>query len=155
MPAILVIGYGNPLRGDDRLGWVVAERLARLPEIAGNPEVEIVTCHQLTPELAEPVSAARLVVFVDANATGGAGSCIWESVLPEAPGPNALGHHFTPSRVLAYARAIFGNVPRALVASVGVESFEAGEKLSPAVEAAIPELVEGIRVKILRVLISS
>ena len=33
--ASLVIGYGNPLRSDDGVGWHVAERLADDPRLAG------------------------------------------------------------------------------------------------------------------------
>jgi hypothetical protein len=49
----LLIGIGNPLRGDDGVGWhLVGERgLCR---------------HQLTPELAEALAAAERVLFVDA-----------------------------------------------------------------------------------------
>ena len=60
----LIIGYGNPLRGDDGVGWEVASRLAAtIPEEAAH----IMTVHQLTPELAESVSEAELVIFIDAS----------------------------------------------------------------------------------------
>jgi Ni,Fe-hydrogenase maturation factor len=52
---VLVIGYGNPLRGDDRVGWVVAERLR---EVAG---VTAVTTHQLLPEHADLIQQAAHV----------------------------------------------------------------------------------------------
>ena len=35
MNNVLVIGYGNPLRSDDGLGWHVAGRLAHDPRLAG------------------------------------------------------------------------------------------------------------------------
>jgi len=46
---VLVIGYGNTLRGDDGLGQRAAEALAQraLPD-----GVEVLSCHQLTIELA-------------------------------------------------------------------------------------------------------
>jgi hydrogenase maturation protease len=60
----LIIGYGNPLRGDDDVGWEAASRLAAaLPSEA----VHILAVHQLTPELAEAVSEADLLIFVDAS----------------------------------------------------------------------------------------
>src|SRR5580704_15594719 len=52
-PRTLVIGYGNPLRSDDALGWHASRLLAQA--LAGQ-EVDVITCHQLTPELAEPLS---------------------------------------------------------------------------------------------------
>jgi len=49
MPKVLVVCYGNPLRGDDGVGWIVAEKLRQmsLPDF-----VAIQTHIQLTPELA-------------------------------------------------------------------------------------------------------
>jgi len=61
--SILIIGCGNPLRGDDGLGWVVADCLAA---VLTDPAVEIVRTHQLTPEMAESFTSAKLVVIVDA-----------------------------------------------------------------------------------------
>jgi len=63
MPAgVLIVGYGNPLRGDD--GWDGTP-----PKRCGQPcrIAEIITVHQLTPELAEEASRAELVVFLDAR----------------------------------------------------------------------------------------
>ena len=144
MSRILIIGYGNPLRGDDRLGWFAAERLEQLPELVEDRTIEIITCHQLTPELAEAVSQVKLVIFIDAAAQGTPGTVKCESLNTDPTQPDTLGHHFTPARVLAYAHAIFGGTPRAVVVSVAVESFELGEQLSQAVEAALPTVVERV-----------
>ena len=59
----LVIGYGNTLRGDDGVGQKVAEVIASL----GLSGIRALSCHQLTPELADPISEVRMVVFVDAT----------------------------------------------------------------------------------------
>ena len=64
---MLIIGYGNPLRGDDGVGWRVAEAAGTaLPEGAAT----VLAVHQLTPELSAPISRAGRVVFVDAAAEG-------------------------------------------------------------------------------------
>jgi hydrogenase maturation protease len=140
----LVIGYGNPLRGDDGLGWKVAGRLA-----AGiaDESVAIMAVHQLTPELAEPVSQAEMVIFVDASYEGKPGTWRCDEVEPAPATTNALGHLFSISGLLAYARAIFDAKPRAFVISVAAESFECQDNLSPAVEAVLPEIVRHIRGK--------
>ena len=62
MARILIVGYGNPLRFDDGLGWRAAEELSQRlspPEI----EVEVIVRHQLTPELADNVRNAEAVFF--------------------------------------------------------------------------------------------
>jgi hydrogenase maturation protease len=58
----VVIGYGNPLRQDDGIGWRAAELLEQaLP--AGS--AEIIRCHQPTPVLAANLPRASVVVFLD------------------------------------------------------------------------------------------
>jgi hydrogenase maturation protease len=64
MPRILIIGYGNPLKSDDGLGWHAAQELSR--ELTP-PGVKVIRAHQLTPELAEEASTAELVLFIDAR----------------------------------------------------------------------------------------
>ena len=149
----LVIGYGNPLRGDDALGWRAVDSLAAIPEIAADPSIRIEPVHQLTPELAEPIANADLVTFIDATAPSAGlppGSLRYEEILPDSPSPQkeALGHHLSPAQALAYASALYGAKPKALVASVTAESFDYGTPLTPAVQAAIPSLVQWVRERI-------
>ena len=59
---VLVIGYGNTLRGDDGVGPRVVEAIGTL----GLPGVRTLICPLLTPELADPISRAEKVIFVDA-----------------------------------------------------------------------------------------
>lgn len=146
---LLIVGYGNPLRGDDGLGWRAADYLAGLKEFAEDPFVRIDTVHQLTPEIAEAVAEAGMTLFIDAAArTVGhpPGTLKCQEVRVRGAFPEKLGHHLTPAQVLAYARAIYDRKPRAYVASVVAESFDYGAPLSAAVEAAIP-LLAGWAVK--------
>ena len=53
MPKVMLIGYGNPLRTDDAIGWRAAGELSA--QLTGD-DVEIVACHQLNPEMAEAVA---------------------------------------------------------------------------------------------------
>jgi hypothetical protein len=64
-PGVLVVGYGNPLRGDDAVGWRVAESIVSDPRLAG---AHVMTAHQLLPELAVELGEAGLAVLVDARA---------------------------------------------------------------------------------------
>ena len=82
---VLVVGYGNPLCGDDGVGWHAAGLLASDPRLDG---VRVVTHHQLAPELATDVSRASLVVLVDASTDGDpgrSGSAGWSHVRPLRP----------------------------------------------------------------------
>jgi hydrogenase maturation protease len=138
---VLVIGYGNALRTDDGLGRHAAERLADDPRLAG---ATVIGCHQLTPELALDVSRAALVVFVDASHGLPAGAVTIEPM--ERTGRSATGwsHHFSPSSLVDLAGELYGRSPDVLLVSVGVESLQLGDRLSPVVEAALPRLVEAV-----------
>jgi len=64
MAEVLIIGYGNPLRGDDGAGWQAA---GILKERIRDERVQVVRSHQLMPEMAEAISRARKVIFIDAD----------------------------------------------------------------------------------------
>src|SRR5579859_3807286 len=62
----LILGIGNPLRGDDGLGRVVAEQVAQSHDL----DCEVQVVHQLMPELAQYMAMADLVVMIDASREG-------------------------------------------------------------------------------------
>lgn len=70
MARILVVGHGNPVRTDDGLGWHVAVELFRSNT---SPDVKVLPCHQLTPDLAEPMSVSETVIFIDCARDGNPG----------------------------------------------------------------------------------
>lgn len=137
----LVIGYGNPLRGDDGVGWWVAEATAAcLP-------VEVLTTHQLTPELSATISKAKQLVFVDAAATGTPGqvNVLPLSVSDQAAIASAFDSHLVlPDQLLGMAARLFGHAPEAYLVTIAGESFALSEELSPPVAAAVPEAVRRI-----------
>jgi hydrogenase maturation protease len=146
---VLVIGYGNSLRSDDGIGPRVAERAAADPRLAG---AVVATHHQLTPELALDMSAARLVVLVDATTDAAPGVVAVRRVDPgsgaDASGAGGDGgassHHVGPGVLLALARDLYGAAPETHIVSVGVADLETGEGLSPPVAAAIPAAVDAV-----------
>ena len=143
---VLVIGYGNPLRGDDGLGQVIAARIA---ETARPEAIGVIVAHQLTPELAEPISRSDLVIFVDAAVNLPAGRIKVVPVLPDAlDAPATLGHHCGPAQLLAAAQRVYGHGPEAWAIVVGGASWDYAESLSPAVERLVPRLLHYIELLI-------
>jgi hydrogenase maturation protease len=136
----LVIGYGNPLRADDGVGWQVAQRLAG----DVSTDVEVISTHQLTPELAKPIGRARLVVFVDARAGGEPGSIDCRLAGPAGGGTVMFSHDLDPPALLELARLVYGACPTAVVVSIAGADFGYGVGLSLAVQAAIPEAVRRV-----------
>jgi len=137
MSRLLIIGYGNPLRGDDGFGWHAASRL--LDRIA-DPEIEVMAVQQLTPELMEPISRAAGVVFIDAGVSGERGM-LQERKLTAAADGGGFTHHSTPAGLLAGARELFGGAPEATLYSVRGEDFGFVEHLTPPVERALAQVI--------------
>ena len=134
---VLVIGYGNPLRGDDGVGWAAAQKLADRvdPDRVGTMGV-----HQLTPELAETISRVDRVIFIDAAVNKPAGYLSCRAVEP-ADSDRVMTHQLDPEGLLALSRRLFGRCPKAHLLTVGGADFSHREDLSPAVERACEKLV--------------
>ena len=141
MGKTLIIGYGNPLRSDDGFGWHAGRMIAR--ELAGR-SAEVITCHQLTPELAEPLSQSSHAVFIDADAEGEPGEIHWGEVQPQALSSSALTHTCSPAGLLSSAARLYGRCPQAIAVTVSAQSFDFGDALSPVVAAALPKVVERV-----------
>jgi hydrogenase maturation protease len=139
MTKVLVIGYGNPLRSDDRLGWQAAQRLEAL--LQSQTQVEVCACQQLTPELAGKLCAVELAIFIDASIDQPPGVLNCAAVQPDENLPAQFSHDFTPAKLLAFTELLYASTPQAFLVSIGAETFALGETLSPAVKAALPDLL--------------
>ncbi len=137
----LVVGYGNTLRSDDGVGRVVAERLADDPRLDG---ADVRAVHQLTPELAEDASAACVLVLVDASVEVPPGSVLVETLGSGAGMGAATSHHVGADELVALAHELWGSAPPVYVVRVGVESMGVGDRLSPAIEDAVPIAMDAV-----------
>ena len=145
--SVLILGYGNPLAGDDGAGWRAAEALA---SSLGQPGVRVLTCRQLTPELAAEAAEATLVVFLDASVEIPPGKISCRRLTPQ-PDAAPFTHHFTPAALLSLAEQVYGRRPEAVLFSVGARSF-GGANLSSEVEQAMPALLEQVKELVARVM---
>jgi hydrogenase maturation protease len=141
MAQALVIGYGDPQRHDRGVGWRAVEDLSR---VLPADRIECISVQQLTPELAARLSALRAVIFVDGRGEGEPGSLQCRRVQPRAH-ESPLLHELDPAGLLAVAKALYGANPKAAVVSVAGECFEHGSGLSPAVAAALPDVVAAVQ----------
>lgn len=139
-PRILIIAYGNPLRCDDGLAWRVAEKLS---ELNLPSDVEVITRHQLTPELALPISEALTVLFIDAARAGAPGGIASMSLQPQRAA-SIFTHEFSPSTILNAALELYGRCPEAVGISLCGECFDHGEVLSAKVEASLSRVVAAV-----------
>ena len=139
----LILACGNSLRGDDAAALHVARELrSGLCE----PEAKIHSLTQWTPELAESISEADVVIFVDASAVLPPGAVQTRKVLPIPDAPGSFSHRSSPAGLLALAKRLYEVIPsRAFLITVGAQSFQLSEQLSEPVQRAIPEVLEQIK----------
>jgi hydrogenase maturation protease len=135
----LVLGYGNTLRSDDGVGPLVAETIAGLQL----PGVATLVAGLLTPELADPVSRAGTVVFVDAAVDAPREV----QLRPCAPAESSqiMAHAADPKTMLALARDVFGHAPQAYLLTIPVENLAIGEDLTPFARMGVARAVELIQ----------
>ena len=134
---ILVIGYGNPGRGDDGLGPALAERLESLRL----PQVSVESDYQLTIEHAAMAAEHDIVVFADAAVDSE--SLYHFKPITAAQGGNFSSHSVTPGEVLLLAQSCFNARPEAYllgIRAVSMDKFEEG--LSADARAALEEALE-------------
>jgi hydrogenase maturation protease len=133
MARITIIGYGSTLRGDDGVGQYVAHALMEAPIGA---DVDIITRHQLTPELVLAVAQADYVIFIDACEGETPGEVTLKTIEPDSTS-GSFSHQVTPMSLLAAAQNLYGKLPQAYLLSIAGTNFDYGEVLSPQVEAAV------------------
>lgn len=130
---VLILGYGNPLRGDDGAGPHAARCLRQL----GFHSLDV---HQLTPELAEAISRTTLVLFLDAGA-GLAPGQVRVTPVRESPA-GAVEHQGSPGGLLRLAREIYGCAPTAFLIAMGGEAYDCGCTLSSSALSAVDEALD-------------
>lgn len=128
-PRILLIGYGNPGRGDDGLGPALAAAI----DAMGLTWVTVDIDYQLTVDHAALIAAHDAVVFADAMM--GLADPFQFSEIGTGQ-PNALGsHQVTPEAAMALSGLLFGHRPPAWILAIAGDQFgEVKECLSPRAE---------------------
>ena len=142
MTEILIIGYGNTLRGDDGAGQKIAEMVSEW----GIEEVRSLPVHQLTPELADPISTAKLAIFVDAYPD--ADSQGFQVRRLEGEGSGGIGsttHNCDPRSLLQMAKFLYGSAPPAWWLLIPAVNFDFGEEFSAITQQGVAEALSKIK----------
>jgi hydrogenase maturation protease len=141
----LILACGNTLRSDDGVGlWLAAWAEQRF---SNQSEIKIIARQQWTPELAEDVSRAESVLFIDCSVDSPPGSIRLTAVEPAVAGQGIATHHSGAAELLALARDYYACLPKnAQLLTIGAGSTELGEVFSEAVTAVLPEACRLIEV---------
>jgi hydrogenase maturation protease len=109
-------------------------------------QLEVVTSRQFTPEMAEPISTADTVIFLDCSATSEPGQISLHPVEATTKPARLMTHHMSPESLLWMSQELYGRVPRiAYLITVGGASFKTEERLSDAVSGAAPAVLAMVK----------
>jgi hydrogenase maturation protease len=127
LPKILVIGYGNTLRGDDGVGYLVAETVAEWQV----PSLRSLAVHQLLPELAEAMAEVDTVIFVDAIRVSDPSSAkIAFERLSTEEDATIRTHRFSPQSLLRLSQRLYDANSVAYLLTIPAIDFTLGNPLS-------------------------
>ena len=144
MNRAVVIGVGNEYRHDDGVGPAVLAELGKTPL----PGVTIVLCDGEPAALLETWSGADLAIVVDAVLCEPSNpGRIWRSTVDgRLPGAGSASSHALGIPDAVGLGAALGRVPGELVVfAVEAADLGLGVGLTPAVRAAVPDVVDAVR----------
>jgi hydrogenase maturation protease len=155
-PRTIVIGLGNPVLGDDGVGWRVADEVERLLDAARDaglalPDVQIERLGVGGLSLMETLTNYDAAILVDAaefpnRPAGEVRSCCFEDLADHAAGHLDSAHDASLSHALALGRRLGASLPDR-IQTVTIQAHrtdEFSEELSPEVAAAVPEAARAV-----------
>ena len=145
----IIIGLGNPILGDDGVGWKIVDELQSI--IHGQSSIVLETASLGGLSLMERMVGFERAILIDAmeSAQGEVGSVRvipLEALTNPSAGHSASAHDTSLITALQTARTMGLDVPE----SVEVVAIEAGnvydfsEELSPPVARAVPMAVQAV-----------
>jgi hydrogenase maturation protease len=144
----VVIGVGNPGRGDDAAGRKVA-RLVRwmLPH-----DVEVAEHDGEATDLLARLEGVACAFLIDACASDASAGTVHRFDVAAAPLPQApftvSTHGFGLAEAIELARALDRLPPRCVVYAIEGDTFETGAPLSPPVAAAVGDVARRLLAEI-------
>lgn len=144
----MVLGLGNILMGDDGIGVRVVERLQ-----GAVPGAEVLDGATSGLSLLEKLTAYEKVIVVDAvqmgKMPGEAARFSAEEILGLPENQNFSLHEIGLAEVLKIGRSLNEKFDNLVVIGVQPKDLNQGERLSPEVEAKIPEVVEMVKKEVI------
>lgn len=144
----LIIGLGNPILGDDGVGWVIAQNLKTQFDGDSNLEFEFLSLGGLS--LMERLTGYQKVILIDALSSGkhpkGKVVSFPLNDVPDLTSGHTSSAHDTSLRnALILGRSMGIDLPKdedVLIVAIEAENvYDFSEELSPMVAAAVPEAV--------------
>lgn len=147
---IIVIGLGNPILGDDGIGWRIAQDLQQKENISSEVTIECLPVGGIS--LMEALIGYKRAILIDAMVTkqvpvGSVSHYRLEDLPDPTKGHTGSAHDTSLQQALHAGHALGADLPDDItvvtIEAQQVEEFSA--ELTPAVEAAIPKAISLIR----------
>lgn len=148
----IVVGLGNPILGDDGVGWRVAEAVQQaLPGETAQSGVEFAFLSLGGLSLMEHLVGYRRAILIDAmNLQLGPTGKVYCFPLEALPNPNtghlSSAHDTSLQTALSVGRRMGAELPEEVVV-IGIETpyvYDFSEQLSPAAAAAVPPAAQAV-----------
>ncbi len=155
---IIVVGIGQSLRGDDAAGLqAVRQWQESFPETASRPEVRVETLELPGLDLLAYLDGMDEAVLVDAVQSPALAGTLIRFKLNDASSftPNTRSAHgWGVAETLQLGYTLYPSLAKCRMILIGLtgKDFEMGAKLSPEVEAALPETAKMIHREVMRLL---
>jgi hydrogenase maturation protease len=141
---ILIVGLGNPILGDDGVGWVVAEEVRKHLPPDSPVDVDCLSLGGIS--LMERLIGYKRAILIDAFISDQEEGSIIVSKLDELPNYSAFhltsAHDMSLQNALEMGRRLGAVLPEE-IRVVGVSAshfYDFSEELSPPVQAAVPKI---------------
>jgi hydrogenase maturation protease len=150
MNKTLIIGLGNPILGDDGVGWVVAQEVQK-KLAAPFPRVECLALAGIA--LMEQMVGYERVILIDSlntgkHAQGEVISFSLDSLEDLLHGHSASAHDLSLKGALKLGRSMGADLPKdediQIVAIEAVHVYDFTEELTPEIAAAVPIAVQKV-----------
>jgi hydrogenase maturation protease len=140
----LVVGLGNPILGDDGVGWVVAEEVRK--QLPADLPVDVDCLSLGGISLMERLIGYQRAILVDAFISAEQEGSIIVSKLDQLPNYSAFHltstHDMSLQNALEMGRQLGADLPEEVIV-VGVSAshvYDFSEELSPLVQDAVPKI---------------
>ncbi len=139
----VVVGIGNPYRGDDAVGWAVIDGLKKKTQT-----IQLVKSQGDIAELIDIFSSYRVVILVDAcqmNAPVGT----WQRIDAHKQkiveiSPLTSTHGLSVTQAIALAKNISVLPPTLVLYVINGKNFSMNDGLSPAVAKSVEEVIQAL-----------
>jgi hydrogenase maturation protease len=135
---ILIICIGNEIRSDDGAAIHLARELEKLKF----PEIEVITTHQLIPELADTISQFDLVIFVDASVETNKNIKLIKIEKNENQSEISTFHSISPEILINLSEKLYNKKIEAYALKIPAINFEFSTKLHPHTKQKMFEAID-------------